>query len=109
MKNAYEILYILKPNMAEDAYKELSSNFQKWITGNGGEIILFKELGLRQLGPTFNVDPPQGYYVQCQFKGTAETVTAITDQIKVNETFVRHLIVKMESIMTKTDLTKIMG
>lgn len=97
----YEILYILKPHLGEEKYKEINEKVKSWITNNEGEILLFNEWGTKELAGNF-ANFSQGYYVQCQFNGTANTVREIRSQIKVSEDFVRDLLVTLDSIYDKS-------
>ncbi len=93
----YEIVFILKPTFSEEKYAEIISNFEGWVTKNGGEILLLTALGLRDLAQQFG-HFTQGYYVQSHFKAVNQTLEEIQRQISVSEDFLRHLVVTLESI-----------
>lgn len=93
----YEILFIIKPNLSEDRYKEIIENFKIWITKNEGEIIAIKPWGIKDLPKTFKKFT-KGYFVESQFKATSKTLDALNKNIRVTEDIVRELIVTLESI-----------
>ena len=93
----YEIMFILKPNLAEQDYTGLVDNFQKWITDNEGEIVKLDKIGLRDFATVFD-HYNKGYYVVCDFKGTNKTLDEIYERMHVNENFMRHLNVLKESL-----------
>tara|TARA_B100002051_G_C16175792_1_gene364926 strand:+ start:195 stop:521 length:327 start_codon:yes stop_codon:yes gene_type:complete len=98
MKNSYEILLIVKPNLSQDNYKKIEDTIKSWIEDTGGEILLFDNWGVKELATEFNKNK-QGLYIQCQFKSGATTLEEIESNIRVNEDIIRHLTVKLESIM----------
>jgi small subunit ribosomal protein S6 len=96
----YDILFIMKPHLAEDVYSSIVESFEKWITDNEGEIDLLNAAGIKDLASTLS-GFDQGYYVHCQFKGTNKTIDEINKRMKVNETIFRHLLVTLDSIQQK--------
>lgn len=99
----YEIMFILKPNLAEQDYAGLVDNFQKWITDNEGEIVKTDKIGLRDFATVFD-HYNKGYYVVCEFKGTNKTLDEIYERMRVNENFMRHLNVLKESLYGRQDV-----
>lgn len=100
MTKEYEILFIMKPHLSEEAYAEATATFQTWITSTGGEVTLLKPLGLKELATIFDKQT-HGYYVQCQFKSGNPTLVELRSRIKVSETIFRYLIVTLDSIVAK--------
>lgn len=83
---AYETMYILQPDLEEEARKALVEKFNKVVTDNGGEFEKVAELGQRRLAYEIKKFR-QGYYVQLNYKaGPAvpqelERVLKITDEV----------------------------
>ena len=100
MTKEYEILFIMKPHLSEEAYAEATATFQNWITSTGGEVTLLKPQGLKELATIFDKNT-HGYYVQCQFKSGSPTLIELRDRIKVSEVIFRYLIVTLDSIIGK--------
>ena len=46
---AYEILYVIRPNIEEDAKQALVERFDNVLTSKGAEIVESKEWGKRRL------------------------------------------------------------
>jgi|TARA_B100000586_G_C20104663_1_gene426698 small subunit ribosomal protein S6 len=97
MQKEYEILYIIKPHLGDEKTKIINDNLQSWITSSGGEVTLFKDLGLRDLGTEFNKNK-QGYYSLCQFKGNEKVLTELNEKLGVTEDIIRYLNVKLEDV-----------
>jgi small subunit ribosomal protein S6 len=97
MQKEYEILYIIKPHLGDEKVKKINDNLQSWITSSGGEILLFKEIGLRDLGTEF-MKNKQGYYSLCQFKGDEAVLTELNEKLRVTEDIIRYLNVKLKAV-----------
>ncbi len=97
--NAYEILFIIKPHLAEEANEEIMKSFQGWVTSTGGEVTLFKPWGLRELATVFEKHT-HGFYVQCQFKCGNPTLAEIKTRLGVSETVFRYLLVTLDSVQS---------
>ena len=95
----YDILYILKPKLTEAEYTELNNIFKKWITDTDGTITSENIIGSQSVGPTFKTYT-EGYYVNYQYTGNTTINETIKSNIKVNENFLRFMIVKKSSIKT---------
>ena len=58
----YEIMYIIRPNIEDEAKKALVERFNTILTDNGAEITEAKEWGKRRLAYEIN-DFRDGYYM----------------------------------------------
>ena len=47
--NQYEVLYLITPELDEEAYRAVMDKFAGIITGNGGEVVKQDEWGKRKL------------------------------------------------------------
>ncbi|MSR88480.1 MAG: 30S ribosomal protein S6 [Candidatus Margulisbacteria bacterium] len=97
MKKAYDILVIIKAHLGDEKIEKLTTNFKKWITDNEGEIQLFEDQGVTDMPITFQ-PALQGHYLHCEFEGTNKTLDQLKEKMRVDESFLRHLIVNMDSI-----------
>ena len=57
----YELMYIVRPNIEDEAKKALVERFNEILTSNGAEIIEAKEWGKRRLAYEIN-DFREGFY-----------------------------------------------
>ncbi len=96
----YEVLFILKPQLSEEERQQVLDAFQGWITKTKGEILMFEQIGLRDLAYEIE-DQNKGFYVQCQFKGGNETLDEIAKRTHVEERIIRHLLVDLASTSGK--------
>lgn len=91
----YEILYVLRPDLTEEAVQANREKFNTLITNNGGEIVKVDEMGKRRLAYEIQ-DLKEGIYTVVYFQGTHETVSELDRVIKITEDVIRFLIVKEE-------------
>lgn len=97
---AYEILYVIRPDIEEDAKKALVERFDTILTDNGGEIVESKEWGKRRLAYEIN-DFTDGFY-QIIKVNADETATSEFERLaKINDDIIRHIIVRDEQAEAK--------
>ena len=94
MKN-YEIMYIIRPNIEEEARKETVERFSNILTDNGATIDKVDELGSRRLAYEIN-DFRDGYYVVLNFKGNNDAVSEFDRQAKFSEDIIRHIVIRVD-------------
>lgn len=91
----YEIMYIIRPDMEEEAQKELIERFNKILTDNGAEITKVDEMGKRRLAYEIN-DYRDGYYVVVNFTSNDEAVREFDRQAKYSDDIIRHMAIRDE-------------
>ena len=91
----YEIMYIIRPDIEEDAHNKLIERFNGILTNNGAEITKVDELGKRRFAYEIN-DLRDGYYVVINFEGIAESVTEFARQSKFSDDIIRHMVIRVE-------------
>lgn len=88
-------MYIIRPNIEEEAQKSLIERFNAILTDNGAEIDKVDELGSRRLAYEIN-DYRDGYYVVLNFKGGSEAVNEFDRQAKFSDDIIRHMVVRLD-------------
>lgn len=87
---AYEVLYIIRPDLDEEQTKAQVAKFADVVTANGGADLKVEEWGKRRLAyevKKFN----EGYYVLMNFNGEASTVQEVERVMKISDTAIRFL------------------
>ncbi|MGE5454942.1 MAG: 30S ribosomal protein S6 [Methylocystaceae bacterium] len=92
---SYEIMYILKPDLPQEAIEAAQEKVIKIITDFGGEMVKVDNWGKRRLAYEIN-DLTEGFYVLLHFAGTTEAVNELERVLKISEDFIRHLIVRQD-------------
>ncbi|MTH54148.1 30S ribosomal protein S6 [Bacillus mangrovi] len=91
----YEIMYIVRPNIEEDAKKALVERFSGILSDNGAEVKETKEWGKRRLAYEIN-DFRDGYYQIVKVASNAEAVQEFDRLAKISEDIIRHIVIKEE-------------
>ena len=91
----YEVMYIIRPSIEDEAKKALVERFNNVLSTNGAEVTEAKEWGKRRLAYEIN-DFRDGYYMLLQVNSGAEAVQEFDRLAKISEDIIRHIIVKKE-------------
>lgn len=92
----YEIMYIIRPNIEDEAKKALVERFNTILTDNGAELTEVKEWGKRRLAYEIN-DFRDGYYMLLQVQAEAAAVQEFDRLAKISEDIIRHMVTKVEA------------
>ncbi|HAQ08783.1 MAG TPA: 30S ribosomal protein S6 [Bacillus bacterium] len=91
----YEIMYIIRPNIEDEAKKALTERFSGILTDNGAEVLEAKEWGKRRLAYEIN-DLRDGYYQLVKVNAEPAAVEEFSRLAKINEDIIRHIVIKEE-------------
>ncbi|KAB2330382.1 MULTISPECIES: 30S ribosomal protein S6 [Bacillaceae] len=91
----YEIMYIIRPNIEDEAKKALVERFDSILTDNGAEVIESKDWGKRRLAYEIN-DFRDGYYQLMTVNAETPAVDEFTRLAKISEDIIRQIVVKDE-------------
>nr|WP_295972417.1 30S ribosomal protein S6 [uncultured Bacillus sp.] len=91
----YELMYIIRPNIEDEAKKALIERFNNVLTDNGAELMDSKEWGKRRLAYEIN-DFRDGYYQLMHVSAEPVAVEEFSRLAKINEDIIRHIVVKDE-------------
>lgn len=81
--NKYEIMFIVKPDVEDDARNALIESFKGILTANGGTVDNVDEWGLRDLAYEIK-DYKKGYYVVVDATCTAADVAEFERLSNIN-------------------------
>lgn len=88
--NKYEIMFIVKPDVEDDARNALIESFKGILTANGGTVDNVDEWGLRDLAYEIK-DYKKGYYVVVDATCTAADVAEFERLSNINASMLHHL------------------
>ena len=91
----YEIMFIVKATMEEDAIKKTSEDVKKLINKKPSKVIEFKEMGRKKLAYPIKKEV-SGYYFVMTVEADHETIAEFDRKVSINENILRHLIIKVE-------------
>ncbi|MFU0791148.1 30S ribosomal protein S6 [Cerasibacillus sp. JNUCC 74] len=89
----YEIMYIIRPDMEEEAQTALIERFKGILTENGAEIEKVDEVGKKRLAYEIN-DYRDGYYVIINFSSDEQAISEFNRLAKFSDDIIRHIIVR---------------
>lgn len=88
----YEVMYIIRPDVEQEAVQALVEKFQG-IIQNGGEITKHDVMGKRRLAYEIN-KIRDGIYVLVNFTATPDVVAELERILKISDEVIRYLITK---------------
>ena len=92
--NKYEALYIITPEIEDEAVKAVVEKFNGIVTANGGEIVKTDEWGKRRLAYVIDYKT-EGYYVLMTFNGASELPRELERNLKIDESILRFIVVRI--------------
>ena len=84
--NKYEIMFIVKPDVEEEARNTLIENFKSILTANGGSVDNVNEWGLRDFAYEI-----KGYYVVVDVTCAPAEIAEFERLSRINASVLRHL------------------
>jgi small subunit ribosomal protein S6 len=91
----YEIMYILRPNLEEEAMNAAKEKAQSILTDNGAEIEKVDEMGKRRLAYEIN-DYRDGYYTVLYVKAPTEALNEFDRLMKIDDSVLRFMAIVNE-------------
>lgn len=88
-------MYIIRPNIEDEAKKALIERFNGILADNGAEVVETKDWGKRRLAYEIN-DLRDGYYQILKVNAEAAAVDEFARLARISEDIIRHMIVKEE-------------
>lgn len=95
MKKTYEVLYIIRPDLEDEAIAAEADKFAEVVTNNGGTDLAVDKWGKRRLAYEIN-DLRDGYYVLMTFNGEARTAQELERIMKISDNVLRFLTTKKD-------------
>ena len=92
----YETMFVLKTDLAEDAIKGIIERVKAAIE-KAGEVESIEEWGKRKLAYLIDKKYTEGYYVLINFSAENEVLLELEHNFKINENFIRHMIINKEN------------
>lgn len=88
--NKYEIMFIVKPDVEEEARNKTIEGLKALLTADSGVIDNVNEWGLRDLAYEIK-DFTKGYYVIVETTTAPANINEFDRLSKINEAILRHL------------------
>ena len=92
---AYELLYIIRPDLDEEATTALVDRLSGLVATNGGDNLTVEKWGKRRLAYEID-DYKDGQYILMNFEGEGRTSQEIERVMKISEDVIRFLTVRKD-------------
>jgi small subunit ribosomal protein S6 len=94
--NKYETLYVITPELEEEAIKAAIEKFSGIIAANGGVVESVDEWGKRRLA--YPIDyKTEGYYVLVNFEAESELPKELERNFNNDESILRFIVVRKDA------------
>lgn len=88
----YEIMYIVRPNLEEEARKNLIAEINAIFVKFESEEPKVHEWGMKNLAYEIN-DFNKGYYVILDVNANVDAINEVDRVIKIKEDVIRHIVI----------------
>lgn len=91
----YEIMYVLRADLNEEARQEVVTYYADVLTKNGATVTKTDDWGIRDLA--YNIQKQsKGYYVVLETEATNEAISEFTRLARINESTLRFIAIRDE-------------
>ncbi len=94
MRN-YELMFIIKPDLEEEATAALVDKYTNLITEQGGTVANVDRWGKRRLAYEVN-GFNDGYYVIVNFQSEPQASKEVERVLKISDDVIKHMVVKLD-------------
>ena len=91
----YEIMFIVRPDLEETTITQVATSMKEVLTANNANVVEEKPMGQRELAyevRKFNT----GYYYLFVVEASAAAEEEFKRVARINESLLRHIVVKVE-------------
>jgi small subunit ribosomal protein S6 len=95
MSRVYEVMFIVRPDVAEEEVDKLIAGFSTTVTGGGGVVKTVEKMGRRKLAylvRKFN----DGNYVLLTVEATGPVVLELERRLRVTEPVIKFITVRID-------------
>ena len=96
VKNLYDLLVIIKPNINDDDLDKNISQIESAIKNYGGSIVKIEEPSRKRFAHKIK-GFKEGYYVSILFNSPPEAPNTLKRTLSISDDVIRHAIVKKEN------------
>ena len=93
--NKYEMMFIVKTTLDEDAANKVSKVYEDIIKSMKGKLTDSKNLGNKKLAYPIKKEAT-GYYYVLNFEATPEIVAEVDRKARIDESVLRHMIIRLD-------------
>ncbi len=105
MRN-YDLSVLFDTKDGEEGAKALFTKLEDMITKAKGNILKSEFIGRIDLVNTFR-KYTQAYSVRIQYSGNDKVLAALSKEFKINESIIRNLNTRLESVLSESELAEL--
>ena len=95
MSYVYETMYILRPDLGDEAVDQVIGKYQTLLQEQGSEILETQHRGKRRLA--YEIDRHrEGIYIQMNYTAPGSAIAPMERAMRISEEVIRYLTVKQE-------------
>lgn len=91
----YEILFIVRPDLEENAIKDVFKKFETVLVDNGAKVLSSKEMGQKELAYEIKKHK-SGYYFLINVESEIAAINEFDRLALISEEIIRHMIIKLD-------------
>ncbi len=95
MKTQYETMYILRPDIGDEAVDSAISRYQDMLTESGAEDLETQHRGKRRLAYEIN-RYREGIYIQMNYQAPGTAIAPMERAMRLSEEVIRYLTIRFE-------------
>ena len=101
----YENTLVTKQDLGKTELEKIKEKYNDIINNNSGKVIKIEEWGLLNLARKIK-RYKKGFYIHYKFEGSKETLNEINKKIRIDNSIIRHLVVKYKNLDTTSEYFK---
>ena len=101
----YENTLVAKQDLPASELKKIKEKYNDLINSNSGKVVKIEEWGLLNLATKIR-KYKKGFYIHYKFEGSKKTLNELDKKVKVDNSIIRHLLVKYKKLDTKNEYFK---
>jgi small subunit ribosomal protein S6 len=105
MNRTYELMFIVRPDMAEEDQDKLISTLETAVTSSGGQVKNVERMGKRRLAYTVRKFH-DGIYVLLTVEGAGGIIHELERRLRVTEPVIKFLTVRVDEEQKRLDKIK---
>lgn len=94
-KRVYEVMYIVKPDTADDEVVKINEGLQGVIEKEGGSVVRLDNMGRRKLAYEIKRHT-EGHYVLFEIEGSGSEIFELERRMRVNDAIIRYITVRVD-------------
>ena len=98
----YENTIIAKQDLAKNEIKSIKDKYNELINNSSGKVVKIEEWGLLNFINKIK-NYRKGFYIHYKFEGNNKTLVEFEKKIKIDNSIIRYLTVKVKKLDTENE------